>query len=171
VFRLLFQSWCKSRSPSDRGSAWKLPAAETLRTADRPQCWMTHDSLYLFRLNCFWGAIVQDLCHSGGDCFIWPQAQVCGASSHEGQPQPRQEPSPAISPMPAKPSCSRERLLSSPPRSRAESGADSKPGSARFVGLRVAIQKAFEDIQQAPPGELGALIVSSLDWLSHCCPF
>ena len=81
----------KSSEPGlETAGGWGIP------TTDRPQCWLTHDSFCLFRLNCFWWAFAQDLCHSGRNCFILPQAQTCGASPLEAQPQPWQRRAPAI---------------------------------------------------------------------------
>ena len=79
MFRRLIQPCRKSRHPSDGGPDGKPPGAGAFRTADRPQCWLTHDSFYLFRLNCFWRTFAQDLCHSGGNCLKLPEEKTRGA--------------------------------------------------------------------------------------------
>jgi hypothetical protein len=115
---------------------WKLPGAIAFRAAGRPHGSLAHDSFDLFRLNCFWQVLAQELCHRRHKLLSPPReeahARVLGVRAERRFPK----------------------------RARNPLGQPSQPAP-------------WSQLPASRPnrGALGTLVVSSLDWLSHCCPF
>ena len=85
MFRLSFQTQCRSRRPNSPSPAGQLPAPWVSRMGRRPHWSFAYDSSGLFLLNCFYGALAQELCHCGHKLFSRPRGPGQGRLSQRLQ--------------------------------------------------------------------------------------